>query len=82
MVSAGGGDDAVPNNEGADDLDAGAGEDLFVSDSICEGDFLDGGPDRDNANWANFDSAISIEMGAHLAGLVGAGGQPDCGGTR
>lgn len=77
-VGAGAGDDAVPNNEGDDDLDAGSGEDLFVSDGVCEGDSLDGGADRDNANWANFDSAIAIDMGANSAGLVGLGGQPQC----
>ncbi len=78
VVSAGGGDDAVPNNGGADDLDAGAGEDLFIDNSVCDGDRLDGGPDRDNANWANFGAAISIDMAAHSAGLVGGGGQPSC----
>jgi Ca2+-binding RTX toxin-like protein len=78
VVSAGAGDDALPNNGGADDLDAGAGEDLFIDNAICEGDQLDGGPDRDNANWANFGSAISIDMAAHSAGLVGSGGQPSC----
>lgn len=77
-VQAGGGDDAVPNNEGGDSLHAGAGEDLFVDDAVCEGDLLDGGPDRDNANWANFDKRISIDMQAGIAGLVGAGGQPSC----
>jgi Ca2+-binding RTX toxin-like protein len=77
-ASAGGGDDAVPNNEGNDDLDAGPGEDLFVSNEVCEGDVLNGGADRDNANWANFDSAIAIDMGANSAGLVGPGGQPQC----
>lgn len=78
VVSAGAGDDAVPNNGGADELDAGAGEDLFIDNAVCEGDKLDGGPDRDNANWANFGSAISIDMGAHSAGLVGSGGRPSC----
>jgi Ca2+-binding RTX toxin-like protein len=77
-ASAAGGDDAVPNNEGDDDLDAGSGEDLFVSDEVCEGDSLDGGSERDNANWANFDSAIAIDMGAGSAGLIGPGGQPQC----
>jgi Ca2+-binding RTX toxin-like protein len=77
-VSAGPGDDAVPNNGGGDDLDAGAGEDLFIDNAICDGDRLDGGPDRDNANWANFGSAISVDMAAHSAGLVGGGGQPSC----
>jgi Ca2+-binding RTX toxin-like protein len=78
VVSAGAGDDAVPNNNGDDDLDAGAGEDLFIDNAACDGDQLDGGPDRDNANWANFGSAISVDMAAHSAGLVGGGGQPSC----
>jgi Ca2+-binding RTX toxin-like protein len=79
-VDAGSGDDAVPNNEGDDSLHAGSGEDLFVSDSICEGELLDGGPDRDNANWANYDLAITIDMGLAIAGRAGAGGQLTCAG--
>jgi Ca2+-binding RTX toxin-like protein len=78
VANAGGGDDAVPNNSGGDDLHAGAGEDLFVSNAVCDGDSLDGGPDRDNANWANFNQAIAIDMAAQAAGLIGAGGQPQC----
>jgi Ca2+-binding RTX toxin-like protein len=77
-VHAGGGDDALSNNEGADKLYAEAGEDLFVSDAVCDGDLLDGGPDRDNANWANFKEAVSIDMAAKKAGLVGPGGGPRC----
>lgn len=77
-VDAAGGDDAVPNNGGADQLHAGPGEDLFISNAVCEGDLLDGGPDRDNANWANFGAAVSIDMGAGRAGLVGSAGQPSC----
>ncbi len=77
-ADAGGRDDAVPNNEGGDQLHAGAGEDLFVSNAVCDGDRLDGGPDRDNANWANFNAAVAIEMSAQRAGLVGSGGQPQC----
>ena len=81
LVNAGGRDDAVPNNEGTDVLHAGAGEDLFISNSICEGDRLDGGPDRDNANWANFKTlSITIDMAARKAGLRGTGLEPDCGG--
>ncbi len=80
-VHAGGGDDAVPNNQGADRLYAEAGEDLFVDDAVCDGDLLDGGPDRDNANWANFKEAgVSIDMAIGRAGLVGPSGEPDCGG--
>lgn len=78
-ADAGAADDAVPNNGGADELHAGSGEDLFISNAVCDGDLLDGGPERDNANWANFNTAaVSIDMGAHHAGLVGSAGQPQC----
>jgi Ca2+-binding RTX toxin-like protein len=78
LVDAAGGDDALPNNEGKDTLHAGPGEDLFISNAVCDGDLLDGGADRDNANWANFGSAISVDMAAGKAGLVGPGGSPQC----
>jgi Ca2+-binding RTX toxin-like protein len=81
-ADAAGGDDAVPNNEGPDKLHAGLGEDLFISNAICDGDQLDGGPDRDNANWANFNTAIAIDMADNEAGFVGTGGQPACGGGQ
>jgi Ca2+-binding RTX toxin-like protein len=77
-VDAAGGDDAVPNNEGQDNLSAGPGDDLFVSDAVCEGDVLDGGEGTDNANWANFGEAVSLDLGSGLAGLLGPGGQPTC----
>lgn len=79
-AAAAGGDDAVPNNPGGDDLSAGSGDDLFVSNAVCEGDVLDGGEGTDNANWANFGSAVSLDLGSDLAGLVGASGQPACAG--
>ena len=78
VVVAAAGDDAVPNNGGTDALDAGPGEDLFISNSVCEGDSLEGGADRDNANWANFGSAVAIDLATQRAGLVGGGGQPSC----
>ena len=78
LASAGGRDDALPNNGGGDQLDAGAGEDLFVSNAVCNGDVLDGGADRDNANWANFGSGVTIDLAGQSAGLIGAGGEPDC----
>jgi len=78
VANAGGGDDAVPNNPGEDDLNAGTGDDLFVSNAVCNGDSLDGGPDRDNANWANFNQAVAINMEAQAAGQIGPGGQPQC----
>jgi Ca2+-binding RTX toxin-like protein len=77
-VDAAGGDDAVPNNGGADQLNAGAGDDLFISNAVCDGDSLDGGPGSDNANWANFNAAIAIDMATGRAGLVGSGRRPEC----
>jgi Ca2+-binding RTX toxin-like protein len=78
VSNAGGADDAVPNNSGDDDLNADTGDDLFVSNAVCDGDSLDGGEGRDNANWANFNQAVAINMADQAAGLVGAGGQPQC----
>jgi Ca2+-binding RTX toxin-like protein len=78
VASAGGRDDALPNNGGGDQLDAGAGEDLFVSNAVCNGDVLDGGGDRDNANWANFGSGVTIDLAQGSAGLIGAGGEAHC----
>ena len=43
----------------------GRGEDLFISNSVCDGDSLKGGGDRDNANWANFGSAVAIDLATH-----------------
>jgi Ca2+-binding RTX toxin-like protein len=77
-VSGGGRDDALPNNGGLDQLDAGSGEDLFISNTVCDGDTLDGGPDRDNANWANFGAGISIDMEQQHVGLIGSEGEPRC----
>jgi len=77
-VNAAGRDDALPNNGGADQLHAGAGEDLFISNAVCDGDLLDGGGDRDNANWANFGSGVTIDMAQHVAGLIGAQGEARC----
>jgi Ca2+-binding RTX toxin-like protein len=78
FADAAGGDDAVPNNPGEDNLLAGPGDDLFISNAACEGDVLDGGDGTDNANWANFGSAVALDLGTELAGLVGPGGVPAC----
>jgi RTX calcium-binding nonapeptide repeat (4 copies) len=77
-VGASGRDDALPNNGGDDRLEAGPGEDLFISNAVCDGDVLDGGPDRDNANWANFNMGVTIDLGAQTAGSIGPGGEPSC----
>jgi Ca2+-binding RTX toxin-like protein len=81
-VNGAGRDDALPNNGGADQLHAGAGEDLFISNAVCDGDLLDGGGDRDNANWANFKSGVTIDMAKHVAGLIGAQGEARCNSTN
>jgi len=78
VVSAAGRDDALPNNGGGDLLDAGSGEDLFISNAVCDGDSLNGGADRDNANWANFGSGVTIDMAQHAAGLIGPQGEAHC----
>ena len=77
-MNAAGRDDALPNNGGADQLHAGAGEDLFISNAVCDGDLLDGGDDRDNANWANFKSGVTLDMARHVAGLIGPQGEARC----
>jgi Ca2+-binding RTX toxin-like protein len=79
VVAGLGGDDALPNNQGGDGLSAGPGNDLFVSDAVCEGDNLDGGEGIDNANWANFNSAVSLNLTTASASLLGPDGKPDCG---
>ena len=77
-VNGAGRDDALPNNGGGDLLHAGAGEDLFISNAVCDGDSLDGGGDRDNANWANFASGVTIDMAQRVAGLIGSQGEASC----
>jgi Ca2+-binding RTX toxin-like protein len=77
-VSTAGRDDALPNNGGGDHLHAGPGEDLFISNAVCDGDSLDGGADRDNANWANFGSGVTIDMAQRVAGLIGPQGEARC----
>jgi Ca2+-binding RTX toxin-like protein len=77
-VDGGGRDDALPNNGGADQLHAGTGDDLFISNTVCDGDLLDGGADRDNANWANFETPVAIDMAQGFAGLIGPAGEARC----
>jgi Ca2+-binding RTX toxin-like protein len=79
VLNALGRDDALLNNGGADQLFGGAGNDLFLSNSICEGDLLSGGADRDNASWAKFTkSGVEARLDLGKAGKPG-GGAPSCG---
>ena len=74
------GDDALLHNAGPDQLFGGPGSDLFLSDSVCDGNSINGGPDRDNASWARFDEGVGANLGSGLAGRPGAGDTPVCGG--
>lgn len=47
-----GSDDGLFNNAGRDELVGGAGNDLFVSSTVCDADIIRGGDGSDNANWA------------------------------
>jgi Ca2+-binding RTX toxin-like protein len=75
-----GADDLLTNNDGADQLFAGNGNDLFLSTSICDGDQLSGGGDRDNASWARYSAGIEARIAEGVAGRPGTGSGPDCGG--
>jgi Ca2+-binding RTX toxin-like protein len=75
-----GGDDALLHNGGADQLFGGDGNDLFLSNSVCDGNQIVGGPGRDNASWARFDEGVGANLGSGQAGRPGAGGAPSCGG--
>lgn len=78
VLSALGGDDALTHNGGADQLLGGDGNDLFLSDSICDGEEVVGGTGRDNASWARLDASVSADLGAGVAGEPGSDGSPDC----
>ena len=79
VLNAFGGDDALLNNEGLDQLFGGTGNDLFLSDSICDGDLIDGGAERDNASWTKFDeSGVAANLSSATAGAPGPGGSPTC----
>lgn len=75
------GDDALLHNGGADQRFGGAGNDLFLSVSICDGDRIDGDGERDNASWARLQGeGVGANLGFGQAGEPGPGGAPACGG--
>jgi Ca2+-binding RTX toxin-like protein len=78
VLNAFGGDDALLHNGGADQLYGGEGNDLFLSNSVCDGNLLSGGNGRDNASWARFGEGVAVDLGSGQAGRPGAGGTPSC----
>ncbi|MGN6257532.1 MAG: calcium-binding protein [Solirubrobacterales bacterium] len=79
VLSALGGDDALTHNGGADDLLGGNGNDLFLSNSVCDGERIVGGEGRDNASWTRFGEGVEANLATGLAGRPGSGEAPACG---
>jgi Ca2+-binding RTX toxin-like protein len=78
-LSALGGDDALLHNGGPDQLLGGDGNDLFLSNSICDGETLSGGNGRDNASWARFtESGVEANLETGVVGRPTSGPAPDC----
>jgi Ca2+-binding RTX toxin-like protein len=80
VLSALGRDDALTHNGGADELLGGSGNDLFLSNSVCDGERIVGGEGRDNASWARFGEGVEANLASGLAGRPGSGEAPSCGG--
>jgi Ca2+-binding RTX toxin-like protein len=73
-------DDALTHNGGADELLGGDGNDLFLSNSLCDGERIGGGGGDDNASWAQSDEGAEANLATGAAGRPGPGDAPDCGG--
>jgi Ca2+-binding RTX toxin-like protein len=81
QLSALDGDDALLHNGGTDQRFGGAGNDLFLSVSICDGDLISGEGERDNASWARLPGEpAGANLGLGKAGEPGPGGVPGCAG--
>jgi Ca2+-binding RTX toxin-like protein len=80
VLSALGGDDALTHNGGADELLGGDGNDLFLSNSVCDGARIVGGAGRDNASWARFGEGVEANLASGAAGRPGSNETPSCGG--
>jgi len=79
-LSAFGGDDALTHNGGADELLGGDGNDLFLSNAVCDGERILGGSGRDNSSWARFKEGVGANLASGVAGRPGGGEAPTCGG--
>lgn len=80
VLNALGRDDALTHNGGADELLGGNGNDLFLSNSVCDGERIVGGEGRDNASWARFGEGVEANLATGAAGRPGSGEAPNCGG--
>jgi Ca2+-binding RTX toxin-like protein len=74
-----GGDDTLTHNSGADELNGGDGNDLFLSNSVCDDERIVGGAGRDNASWARFGEGVEANLASGAAGRPGSGEAPECG---
>jgi Ca2+-binding RTX toxin-like protein len=77
-------DDALQNNDGADQLFGGDGNDRFLSTTICDGDTVNGGAGVNNVSWAKFkatgiEARIGDGVSDGTAGRPGSGAGPVCG---
>lgn len=79
VLSALGRDDALTHNGGPDELLGGNGNDLFLSNSICDGERIVGGAGRDNASWARFGEGVEANLASDASGRPGSGEAPNCG---
>jgi Ca2+-binding RTX toxin-like protein len=79
VLAALGRDDVLFHNGGADLLRGGAGSDLFLSNSLCDGQAIEGGGGRNNASWTKFDEGVEVNLGTGAAGRVTSGSTPACG---
>lgn len=73
------GDEALTHNGGADELLGGDGNDLFLSNSVCDGERMVGGSGRDSSSWARFKEGVAANLAAGSAGRPGGGESPSCG---
>jgi hypothetical protein len=71
-------DDALMHNGGPDARYGGAGNDLFLSNSICDGDLLDGGEGRDNSSWTKLNEPVEANLSAGRSGRPTSGDMPAC----
>jgi hypothetical protein len=79
LLTALGGDDALLHNGGEDRRFGGAGNDLFLSSSVCDGGVLDGEAGRDNASWTRLRSgSVQVNLEQGLAGRPSGGPTPAC----